>query len=282
MKPHNERCRVAKLTFVLTIVTVATLVYPTHLLASDKLLIDGSTGVKPLIAALANQYAEAADNPKVVIGEGLRPNDRIQALLDGNIDIAMASHGIDAERLYRQGLKVHKIAITAVVLGANSSVEVSNISNQQLCDIYAGQLTDWRQLGGQSLALIPLIRPFDEVDTEVINMQIPCFNKAMVPSHVAVYEKSGQMAKAIAKTPGAIGMTTLVRVAQSKGKIRALALNGVLPAARNLASGNYPLVRNMYLITAQQPTDMVTAFITFVRSPIGDKIVRQNNAAPAS
>jgi ABC-type phosphate transport system substrate-binding protein len=83
------------------------------MLASDKLLIDGSTGVKPLIAALANQYAEAADNPEIVIGEGLRPNDRIQALLDGNIDIAMASHGIDAERLYRQGLKVHKIAVTA-------------------------------------------------------------------------------------------------------------------------------------------------------------------------
>ena len=77
------------------------------------------------------------------------------------------------------------------------------------------------------------------------------------------------MAFALAGTPGAIGMTNMVRVTQSQQQIRALALDGISPTSHNLANGTYTLSRDVYLITRTDSDDTVAAFISFIRSAAG-------------
>ena len=250
--------------------------------ASQTLKIDGSTGVKPLIEALVKDYKQDARTLPIDIGKGLKPDLRIPALINGNIDIAMASHGINIQHINALGLKVHLMAKVAVVMGVNQSVDVTSLSPQRLCDIYRGKITDWQQLGGKTLALVPYIRPFDEVDTEVLVEHLACFSRTAVSEEIQVQKKSGHMARALATTPGAIGMTTQVRVAQSHGDIKALAFGGIQPDATNLLTGRYPLTRNLYLITASTPTADVTAFLSFIKSSRGADIIMANNAIPAS
>ena len=92
--------------------------------AAEKLIVDGSTGVMPLVGALAKAYH--ARNPEAVVelGKGLGTKARIEALAEGKIDIALASHGLNAEEVSRQGMTVHEIAKVAVVFGVNKTVPV--------------------------------------------------------------------------------------------------------------------------------------------------------------
>ena len=69
-----------------------------------RFVIDGSTGVMPLAAALVEAFQERNPAITVEMGQGLGTGARIQALAEGRIDIALASHGLKLDDLARQGL----------------------------------------------------------------------------------------------------------------------------------------------------------------------------------
>lgn len=251
--------------------------------------VDGSTGVKPLVEALAAEFQKAESTQEIAFrfGNGLNPTDRISALVQGRIDIAMASHGIDVKQIHSLGLTTHRFARMAVVFGVNHLVPVGNLTHQQLCDIYNAKLLEWNQTLKQEKYDSPLkirafIRPFEEVDTEVVNQHIPCFGALTIAEQIKLMPKSGDMAKALANTVGAIGMTTQVRVAQSNGLIRAIAINGIFPSSKNLLTNKYPLSRDSYLITTASPSENVRKFIEFIYSDTGTQVIMTNNAVPAS
>ena len=162
----------------------------------------------------------------------------------------------------------------------NHSVSIDSLSGQKLCDIYSGTITNWQQLGGNNLPIVPFVRPQTEVDTEVLNAHIPCFAELTFDSNVQVKNKSGQMARAIANELGAIGVTTLVRVSQSKRKIKTLGLSGIYATASNLITGRYPLTRHLYLITQTKPPEKVRKFLNFINSEQGKAVITTNQAIP--
>jgi phosphate transport system substrate-binding protein len=267
-------CRISALTLGLAL--VAPLPAPT----SEKIVVDGSTGVMPLVAALAKAYQERYPAVAVEMGKGLGTKARLQALEEGKVDIALASHGLVAEELARRGMAVHEIAKVAVVFGVNASVPVTNVSDLQICEIYAGRITSWKELGGPDLAIAPRTRPDSEVDTEVVRGKIACLKDLRMPEGVRVMPRSGDMAKELAGTVGAVGMTTTTVVEQSRGQIRAVSLNGVVPSAVNVERKTYTLTRDSFLVTKVAPAPAVSRFIEFIRSSAGAAVIVANGAVP--
>ncbi|MBI4592731.1 MAG: phosphate ABC transporter substrate-binding protein [Candidatus Rokubacteria bacterium] len=263
------------------LILVVTLTAPTHGQMSDKIVVDGSTGVMPLVAALAKAHQERHPGVVVEIGKGLGTKARLQALMEGKIDVALASHGLVAEALGRQGLAVHEIAKVAVVFSVNASVSTANLTDRQICDLYRGTITNWKELGGPDLAIAPRTRPDSEVDAEVVRAKIACLKDLKMPDGVRVMPRSGDMARELAATVGAIGMTTTTVVEQSRGRIRLLALNGVVPSRENVERKIYTLTRDSFLVTKAPPPPAVSRFIDFIRSPAGSAVIVANGAVPA-
>lgn len=249
---------------------------------NETIYIDGSTGVKPLVEALAKHYQEKKPEITIKVGNGMSPKKRIAALVTGKIDLAMASHGLEIEQLTNQGMVVRKIAKMAVVFGINSSVRISNLTEEQLCDIYSGKVTNWKNLGGPDLLIAPFARPEKEVDTEVVRNHISCFNDIEMSELVKVKTKSGDMAKVLSAETGAIGMTTMVRVEQSQGSIRSVSLNGKIPSTNNIMLDSYRLTRDSFLVMPSEFSQTVTSFMKFIKSADGEKIIINNNAMPAN
>src|SRR5688572_1342261 len=245
-----------------------------------RITIDGSTGVMPLAAALAKAFQERVPGVSIELGSGLGTKARLQALDEGRIDMALASHGLDSEEVRRRGMSVHGIARTAVVFGVNSSVPLSNLTDQQICEVYSGKTVSWQELGGPAIPIAPRTRPDSEVDAEVIRGGIACLKALRLPETVKVMPRSSDMAKELADTAGAIGMTSLTVVAQSYGRIRALSLNGVAPTAGNVESNAYPPVREAFLVTKSPTKEAVGRFVAFVVGPEGEKVIRANGALP--
>ena len=250
--------------------------------AQTTLRVDGSTGAMPLVAALAKAYEAKTPSLKIEIGKGLGTKARIEALSAGNIDIAVASHGLKIDDLIKQGMRVDEIAHTPVVFAVNSSVTVTNLTQAQLCSIYSGAATNWKQAGGGDLAIAARTRPDSEVDAEVARDGIACLKMLKMPGVVKVMERGGDMAKELAATPGAIGMTTTTVADQSGGKVKALSLDGIAPMEANVNAGTYRLVREVFLVVKESAPPAVKAFIAFVKSSDGAKVIKANGAIPKS
>jgi phosphate transport system substrate-binding protein len=258
-------------------VTLA-LAIPAH--AAEKLLIDGSTGVTPLVAALAKAYREHNPGTAIEIGKGLGTKARIEALSAGKIDIAMASHGLKVDDIKRQGMAVHEIGKVAVVFGVNASVSASNLTDDQICAIYSVKSRNWKELGASDLPIVPFTRPDSEVDAIVARENIGCLKNLPMPEAVKVAPKSGEMAKELASTAGAVGMTTMTVVEQSGGRIKPVSLRGIAPVAANVQNKTYVLTRDSFLVTKAAPSPAVAGFLDFIRSAAGEKVILANGAVP--
>ena len=248
--------------------------------AQDVLRIDGSSGVRPLAKALGKAFAKAPDGIVVEVGDGLGTKARLMALEQNQIDIATASHGADPAALEKRGMTVHTIAKIAVVFGVNSEISVDNLTGEQICDIYSGKVRNWKVFGGPDQAIQPRTRPDKEVDAEVMRKGISCLTNLAMAASVEVNKKSGQMARDLSATAGAIGMTTTTRVRRSKGKVKALALYGVAPTVANVEANTYPFTREAYLVTKADPATKVGAFLDFVKSTEGGEVLKANDAIP--
>ena len=244
------------------------------------LRIDGSTGVKPLMEALAAGYQKKDSTQQFIFGEGLNPEKRIEALVNGDIDIAMASHGIDVPSLEARDLAVVEFARMAVVWGIHESAGVSALNIDQVCGIYSGTITNWKEIGGNDVSIVRFARPATEVDSEEMLAHIACLKPEMLEQANELFPKSGAMARAITSTPGSIGMTTMVRVAQSEGKMVAASLNSIEPATDNVRRGLYPMVRSSFLVVRTDFPPSVKTLVRFIRSHKGAQIIEANSAAP--
>lgn len=248
--------------------------------AGDRITIDGSTGVRPLVVALAKAYRERNPDATIEIGKGLGTKARIKALAEGNIDIAMASHGLVVEDLVKQGMAVQEIAKVAVVFGVNAAVPVKTLGDREVCDLYSRHFVNWKGVGGPDLPVVQMTRPDSEVDAEVVRARVACLSELQMPEGVQTMAKSGDMARALAGTAGAVGMTTMTVVQQSQSKIRSIWLNGVEPSPENVRSGAYALTRDSFLVTQAAPAPAVARFLAYVRSAEGKRVISDNGAVP--
>jgi phosphate transport system substrate-binding protein len=245
--------------------------------AQPKLAVDGSTGTAPLVAALGKAFTDKT-GVAIEVGKGLGTKARFEALAAGKIDVAMASHGLRADEVTTMDMTVHRIAMTPVVFAVHQSVGATGLTDSQLCAVYAGRTRNWSEFGAADLVIAPLTRPDSEVDAEVVRDGIACLKGLQMPDSVKVMPRAGDMAKALAETPGGIGMTSAIVVEQSQGKVRPLALNGVHPSESEVAAGRYRLTRDAFLVTRNAASPEVTAFIGFVTGPEGAAVIRANGA----
>lgn len=253
-------------------------IFAAHGQTPEKIVIDGSTGVMPLAASIAKAFQERNPGVAVEMGKGLGTKARIQALAEGKIDIALASHGVNISELKKQGMAVYEIARVPVVFGVNASVPVTNVTDQQVCDVYRGKVSNWRALGGPAMEIAARTRPDSEVDAEVVRAHIACLKDLKMAPSVKEMSKAGDMAKELAATPGAIGMTTTTVTEQSEGKIKVLSLNGVAPNAQNVERKSYPLVRESFFVVKTPASPAVARFLEFTRGSMGREVITANGA----
>jgi phosphate transport system substrate-binding protein len=128
--------------------------------------------------------------------------------------------------------------------------------------------------------IAPSTRPETEVDAEVVRAKIGCLKDLKMAESVKVMPRFGDMAKELAATVGAVGMTTMTVVEQSEGKIKALSLNGIAPSAENVKRKTYLLTRDSFLVTKAPPAPAVAEFLEFIRSPAGEAVIVANGAVP--
>jgi phosphate transport system substrate-binding protein len=243
---------------------------------AQQITLDGSTGMLPLATELVQAFKAKHGATTVEVGKGSSSASAMRAVADGRIGIGLSSDPPgEAERA--AGLQGIEIARTAVVLAVHASVTIPGLTSQQVCDIYARRIKNWKEVGGADLSIYPLTRPADEFDPTIIKKHYACFKEA---EGVLILPKAGDMAKALSSKAGAIGMINTTYVETSQGATRALVLNSVAPTPENVQSEAYPLIRRFFFVTKGAPAGPVAQFVAFVKSTDGERVIRSTKAVP--
>lgn len=244
---------------------------------SKKITVKGSD----TMVILSQKWAEAfmKKNPKTTIqvtggGSGVG----IAALINGSTDIANASRPMKSSEIdkLKEKYQVSSVEIACAKDGLsvflNKENPVSELTIQQLGDIFSGKITNWKEVGG------------DDAKIQLYGRESSSGTFEFFKEHVVKTDFS----KTCQTLPGTAAIVNAVKkdkysigyggAAYAEGvkdcKIKVDANSeGVLPSAATIKDETYPISRYLYMYLKSKPTGETKAFIDWILSPEGQKIV---------
>ncbi len=248
--------------------------------APARLRIDPTETANALVTALVSEYRTRHPRDTVVVMTGLGGGgDPIVGLATGIVDVAVVTLATNDSVLRLGGFSARKIARDALLFGVSADFPVKAVTRKQLCDLFTGAISNWRQLAGPDLPVkagIPIPKGGDGGHPLAA---VGCARGFRYGPHVQMIDPAF-MADAIAKTPGGVGLTSPVVITQNAARIKALAIDGVEPTTENIERGHYPLARPTALIASVKPSPVFERFLKFVRGKDGHRIIREHGALP--
>lgn len=258
---------------------VAALLLTTAVAASaETVKIAGSGGMIPLTNELAKAYMKK--NPKDTIEveqKSLGQGGGLMKLSKGLIDIAMAAHTLEANQKTLP-VQAYEIATVPGLFAVHNSVSIKGLSSQQLCDIYAGKIKNWKQVGGKDAPIVVLTRPEDESTKKAVREGVACFATLKEGAEAIMVAKSTEMFTQLTSTANAIGMINSVALADGAGKISAVKLDG--KDVTTLSPAQWPINHRFNLATGKQPSEATKRFMKFVSSAEGQAVIKREKAFP--
>lgn len=240
--------------------------------------IKGSDTVLPLSQKEAETYLKINKGASVTVtggGSGVG----ITALIDGTTDIAQSSRKIkfdEKKKIEAKGSKVKEVilAYDALAFVVNTGNKVSNLTREQLEGIFTGKITNWKEVGGADLKIIPIARETSSGTYTFVKEEV-LKNKDYVSGIMSV-PATGTIIETVKKTPGAIGYVGLAYLDKNTKAIKVSFEAGkpfVEPSVANAKNETYPVVRPLIYYYTENKEAAVKPFVDYVLSAAGQKIV---------
>ena len=252
----------------------------------------GSDTIVNIALAWAEAYRQVSPDVSIAVTGG-GSGTGIASLINGTVDIANASRAMkesEIEEAQANGFDPieHVIAIDALAIILHPDNPVSQLTIDQLADIYTGRIANWKDVGGNDAPIVLLSREtnsgthvyfLEEVvrKGEKENPDIFAPQTLLMPSSVGITSE-------LRRNPNAIGYDGLGYVDPEHEKIVAVARSTeedyIAPTVETAAAGRYPLARNLFMYTAGEPQGVIADYLDWILSPTGQTIVAELGFVP--
>jgi len=236
---------------------------------SHALSLAGSTSVQPVAEALAEAYM--GQNPDVMIDvQGGGSSVGVTSAGEGTADIGMASRDIKDDELAQfPDLQVITIAHDGIAVVVNPEVALAALSLEQVRGIFAGEITNFSEVGGPDGAIVVVSRE-EGSGTRSAFEELVMGEESVITEHAILQQSNGAIRTAVAETNNAIGYLSFGYVDES---VRVVAVEGVEPTVENVVNGSYLIVRLFNLVTNGAPGGMAQGFLDFILSSDGQALI---------
>ena len=222
---------------------------------SGKIQLAGSTSKEKMCGALMETFME--EYPNVT-------------LTSGAVDIGNASRAL-SDKEKSAGIEENIVAIDGIAMITDKNNKVTNVTKQQLTDIYTGKITNWKDLGGSDEAIVVIGREAASGTRGAFEELLEVKNKC---AYAQELDSTGAVLAKVAATPGAIGYVSLDVVDKT---VAALKLDGVDATEDNIKAGKYTLSRPFVMATkgyVSSQSELVQTWFNFVKSDAGKKVIK--------
>ncbi|MBQ8090766.1 MAG: phosphate ABC transporter substrate-binding protein [Pyramidobacter sp.] len=239
-----------------------------------KMDIAGGTAHIPVMTQAARDIMTF--NPKIRItvaggGSGVG----VKQVGEGLAQIGNTGRPLKASEIEKFGLVSFPFAIDGVALAVHPSNPVKALTKEQVVAIYTGKITDWKELGGEAGTIDVYGREDGSGTRETFQGKL--MGKVDQSPSVNTVNSNGAMKTAIAQDARAIGY---VGIGHLDASIAGVAIDGHVPSQENAAKGEYPVVRDLFMNTKGEPTGLTAAFVDYIYSEPGAKIIEKSGYIP--
>src|SRR5436190_489410 len=266
--------------------------------AADKKKVEikivGSDTMVQLAGAWAEAYRKVKPNVFVnVTGGG--SGKAFAAMQNNTTDIGNASREVKKEETEKvkavtgKDLKEFAVAYDALAVYANPKDPIKEISVEELREVWAegGTITDWEQLSPGSKGHITLFGRQNNSGTYDYFREHICGKKdgkqREFREGISEMNGSSEVVENVAKTPLSMGYSGMGYKTPNVNWLKVSAKKGgeaVEPGIEAARSGKYPISRKLYMYVPGQPKGEIKAYIDWILSPAGQKIVEKEGFVP--
>jgi len=238
--------------------------------------IAGGTAHIPVMKEAAKRIMTVNPDIRISIAGG-GSGVGVQQVGEGLVQIGNTGRALSSDEVAKYGLVSFAFAIDGVAVVINPANGVNALTAAQVKDIYAGKITNWKELGGEDRAISLYTRDEASGTREVFAKKL--LAKGDVAPSANVVPSNGAMKTAVAQDPGAIGY---VGIGHIDSTVKAPTMDGMTPSQKNAANGTYTITRKLYMNTKGEPAGVVKDFIDYVFTPEGAEIIRASGYIPVA
>ncbi len=253
---------------------------------AEKILTWAGCGIskKAFMSEIATAYEKKTGVKIDLKGGGATKGIRQVASGEVNIggscrDLIHTENGISPIPPER-GVRMQPVAWDALVIIVHKNNPLSDISLEQVRQLYTGKITNWSQLGGDNAPVELYIRKgkISGVGRSIRELVFQNFDQEFVAKYIM--PSSGPVEKGVAKNVNGIGISGFSSA--RKRDVKLLKVEGIEPSFAKIKDGGYMLYRPLYLVTPMRAKKdkEVAKFVAYVRSEEGKAIIRNAGTVP--
>ena len=238
---------------------------------SGSITMNGSTSMEKLANSLAEVFMQKYPNVMVTpqfTGSGAG----IEAVANGTVDIGNSSRALKEEEISK-GIIENVVALDGIAIITHQENSVSDLTTDQLKNIYNGTINNWSEVGGEDMGIVVIGREAGSgtrgAFEEILELEDKCKYSQEIDSTGAVVGK-------VETIPGSIGYVSLDVIENSSAKV--LGIDGIEANLENIKAGTYTLSRPFVMATKGEISEQrpeVQELFNFLKSDEGKEIIQK-------
>ena len=213
-------------------------------------------------------------NPGVTISNsGTGSSAGITAAQEGTADIGLASRDLKDSETGVEAITVAKDGIAIIVNPENS---VSDLSIEQIAQLFTGEVTNWSEVGGNDGTVVPIGREAGSGTRDGFESITGTEDACKYTNELT---STGEVIASVASNPNAIGYASLSAVDDT---IKAITVGGVAATEETVLDGTYAIQRNFNFIlnSDKKLSEAAQAFVDFATSADASDLIAGAGAVP--
>ncbi|MBT2379112.1 substrate-binding domain-containing protein [Streptomyces sp. ISL-111] len=274
--------------------------------ARGELRVTGSTAFAPVVRELAATYMKECEGSRIEV-DPRGSNSGIRELADEGARSAKAGGakaGSPALVALSDGpkppghpeLRETRVAVSLFSLVVNDRVPVRDLSLADIRRIYAGEIRNWRELGGPDLEILLVSRDANSGTREVFQRRVldrnepaqssrDCATKddPQAPVIRCELDRTDQVLATVARLDGALGYSELRSGSEPRGLHR-IAIDGAHPAVDTIGTSPYPYREIEYAYTYGRPPadSLASSFLGYLSRGRGQDVIHIHGHLPCA
>ena len=249
----------------------------TTAVVSGTVSTNGSTSMEKVIGSLKEQFQKDNDGQVTVSYDATGSGAGIEAVTNGTTDIGLSSRALKDEET-SAGLTGTTVALDGIAVIVNADSQVSDLSVEQIGQIFSGQITNWKDVGGADAEIACIGREANSGTRDgfesITDTKDACQYRQELTS-------TGDVINTVSQNPDAIGYASLSAVGDS---VKALTVGGVEATEATVKDGSYVVQRPFVLVTKEgtKLSPAAQAFFDYALSADAASIIAAAGAVAAN
>lgn len=242
---------------------------------SGQALVVGSTALQPLATAAAQLYTQQHPHARIDV-KGGGSKFGLTAVTSGQADVGDSDIYADPAEYPDPDLTDHLVAVIPFAMIVNPDVTAQNLTINQIIQIYSsGTITNWNQVGGPNLPIVPVVRPATSGTRATFRKYI--LGGRDENGTLLTSDSSQTVRDTVAHTPGAIGYLALSVLDSS---VHVVSIDGQQPTPANIEQNRYTFWGYEHMYTLGGGNSLVTDFLDFMLTPAVQRLAQQLGYIP--